>query len=137
MRIKLGEYAYKPQRAHNTDAGLDLYSPVHTYVLAGSNKAIRTGVYIELPKRTCGLIFPKSGLYMNHGIVSFGLIDEGYTGEIIVNLTNLSNKDYLVSQGEKISQLVVLPCLYVDCKIVDKLLPTDRGENGHGSTGRF
>lgn len=137
MRITLNEYAYKPTRAHITDGGLDLYSPVHTYVLGGSSKAIKTGVHIELPSRTCGLIFPKSGLYINHGIVSFGLIDEGFTGEIIVNLTNLSNEEYLISKGEKISQLIVIPCLYVDCKIVDKLLPTDRGKNGYGSTGRF
>ena len=74
---------------------------------------------------------------MIHDITSTGLIDEGYTGEIIVKLVNHGQSSYLVSKGDKISQLVLVPVSYEPVNIVDVIkTETARGENGLGSTGK-
>lgn len=145
MKIKLDESAIQPTRAHETDAGLDLYSPINTLVparkigfwgdLQEGSVTIDTGVHIELPHNTVGFIKSKSGLNVKSGITSEGVIDEGYTGSIAVKLYNNSDKDVQIRKGQKISQLVVLPCLYVDLELVDSLGETSRGDNGFGSSG--
>lgn len=78
----------------------------------------------------------KSGLNVWHGITSEGVIDEGYTGSIMVKLYNHSSCPYDIMQGDKITQLVVVPCEYVDFDVVDKLDDSERGDNGYGSTGK-
>lgn len=136
MRIKLLEGAFMPVRAHKTDAGLDLRSPVHAYVPAKGSACIDTGVCIELPNKTVGMVKSKSGLNVKHGITSEGVIDVGYTGSIRVKLYNHSDVDYFVNRGDKISQLVILPILTPKLELVDELEETERGANGFGSTGR-
>ena len=106
-------------------------------VPAGGSSVIRTRVHIQLPKHTAGLLVSKSGLNVAFGITSTGLIDEGYTGEIVVKLYNHSDTSHYVARGDKVSQLVVIPVLYEDVEIVDDLDGgTERGDNGFGSTGR-
>lgn len=78
----------------------------------------------------------KSGLNVKYGITSEGVIDVGYTGSIVVKLYNHSEIPYTVNPGDKITQLVVISCLYPDIELVDELEQTDRGENGFGSTGK-
>lgn len=79
----------------------------------------------------------KSGLNTHHDITSTGLIDEGYAGEIVVKLYNHGGYDYLVKAGDKITQLVILPCVYASVQIVDDLEQnSERGSNGFGSSGR-
>lgn len=136
MKIVLDEGAFAPQRAHSTDAGLDLLSPVDVTVMPQSNVVIDTGVHVELPHNTVGMIKSKSGLNVSFGIVSEGVIDEGYTGSIKVKLYNNGIRPFTVMRGNKISQLVVLPCLYPEVEIVDRLEETERGENGFGSSGK-
>ena len=136
MRIKLDEGAFTPTRAHETDAGLDLYSPVWMGVKAGKSATIDTGVHVELPPNTVGMLKSKSGLNCNHGIQSEGVIDVGYTGSIAVKLYNHSDKDYFVRRGDKISQLVIMPILTPALELVEELDATDRGDNGFGSSGR-
>lgn len=136
MNVKLDYGAKIPTRAHPTDAGLDLYSIEAGYVQPHSFKIFRTGVHIELPKNTCGLLVSKSGLNTKYGISSTGLIDETYTGEILVALHNNSFREYKVEKGDKISQLVVIPCRYEDVELVDELEEGGRGNNGFGSSGR-
>lgn len=98
---------------------------------------LHTGLHVQLPHGTAGLLVSKSGLNVKHGITSTGLIDEGYTGEILVKLYNNSDEDYLVNAGDKISQLVVIPVLYEDIHFSDSLDEnTDRGSKGFGSTGK-
>ena len=93
-------------------------------------------IVIQLPHGTAGLLVSKSGLNVNHGITSTGLIDEGYTGEILVKLYNNSDEHYQVHAGDIISQLVVIPVLYEDINLCDSLDEnTDRGAQGFGSTG--
>lgn len=136
MKIKLDPMAWIPERAHDTDAGLDLKSPINITVPAGGSAVIDTGVHIQLPPGTAGMLKSKSGLNVKHGITSEGVIDEGYTGSIVVKLYNYTLDDYYVSVGDKISQLVVIPVLTPELELVDELDGGERGDNGFGSTGR-
>lgn len=136
MKIKLDEGAKMPTRGHEEDAGLDLYSRETMVIYAKDSAVFDTGVHIELPPNTVGFLKSKSGLNVKHGITSDGVIDVGYTGSIVVKLYNNSGDDYLVSKGDKISQLVILPIIKPYLKLVDDLEDTSRGDNGFGSTGR-
>lgn len=136
MRIKLDEGAKMPTRAHSTDAGLDLYAREDQIVPARGWAKFDTGVHIELPNGTVGMLKSKSGLNVKHGLVSEGVIDVGYTGSIVVKLYNHSDADYYVAAGDKISQLVILHLWLEDLDLVDTLEDTDRGDNGFGSSGR-
>ena len=136
MKIKLDEKCFMPSRAHETDAGLDIRSPIYEIVPAWGSVTIDTGVHIELPPFTAGFLKSKSGLNVKHGITSEGVIDVGYTGSIAVKLYNHTDNDYIVQRGDKISQLVILPILTPQLELVDELESTERGDGGFGSTGR-
>lgn len=136
MRIVLDNGAIMPTRAHATDAGLDLYAKERKLIRANSSAVFDTGVHVELPVGTVGMLKSKSGLNVKHGLTSEGVIDVGYTGSICVKLYNLSQTDYIVKVGDKISQLVILPILTPDLEQVESLEDTDRGNGGFGSTGR-
>ena len=123
-------------RAHGTDAGADLRSPIDTVVPARGSRVIDTGVHIQLPHGYVGMLKSKSGLNVKHGITSEGVIDEGYTGSIVVKLYNHGEKDYVIERGDKITQLVIVPCEYVKFDLVDYLEDSERGGDGFGSTGR-
>ena len=136
MNIQLEKDAFMPARAHTEDAGLDLHSPVDTIVPAGGSAVIDTGVHVELPAGTAGLLVSKSGLNVRYGLSSTGLIDAGYTGSIVVKLYNHSGVDYYVSRGDKVSQLVIVPVLLPELCEVPELSSTPRGSGGFGSTGK-
>lgn len=136
MKIKLDPGAIAPTRAHDTDAGLDLYAPEDRIIEAKGDATIKTGIHVQLPRGCAGLIVSKSGLNVKHGITSTGLIDEGYSGEITVKLYNHGGWDYKIKAGEKISQLVILPVRYEPVEIVDEIDSGERGDAGFGSTGR-
>ena len=136
MNIKLDNGAIMPTRAHEFDAGLDLYSPVSATIEARGSVCIDTGVHVELFPYTVGMIKSKSGLNVKHGITSEGVIDTGYTGSIRVKLYNHSDTPYTINAGDKISQLVILPILAPELELVDELDDTERGNGGFGSTGR-
>lgn len=136
MRVKLDEGAYEPVRAHYTDAGLDIRSMETKTIFPRSSETFRTGVHVELPKGTAGILISKSGLNVMNDITSTGLIDENYTGEVLVKLYNHGDTHYKVRAGDKISQLVIVPVYYEPVEIVDEIQGGDRGDNGFGSTGR-
>lgn len=136
MRIKLDDYGILPTRAHETDAGMDIYAERSGIIQPYGAMVFRTGVHVELPKNTVGILKSKSGLYCNHGISSTGVIDEGYSGEIVVRLQNHTEKAYEVSRGDKISQLLILPCFYPGIELADEIESGERGSDGFGSTGR-
>ena len=136
MKTKLDQWGIMPTRAHDTDAGLDLYAPHSEIVPAHGSALFDTGVHVQLPPNTAGMIKSKSGLNVNHGITSEGVVDVGYTGSICVKLYNHSDTAYMVNRGDKISQLVIVPIIIPPLKLVDSLEESERGENGFGSTGR-
>lgn len=137
LPVQLDEGAFMPERAHSTDAGLDLRSPLDVLIpCSGGSAIIDTGVHIQLPPNTVGMLKSKSGLNVKYGITSEGVIDCGYNGSIAVKLYNHSDTAYQVKRGDKISQLVILPVLYLTPAQVDKIEGGERGDNGFGSTGR-
>lgn len=136
MKIKLDDGAIMPTRAYPTDAGLDLYAREDQIVPAKESAIFDTGVHIELPPFSVGMVKSKSGLNVKHGITSEGVIDVGYSGSIVVKLYNHSGYDYKVNKGDKISQLVILPILSPDLELVEELEEHGRGNNGFGSSGK-
>ncbi len=134
MKVVVEEWAIKPTRAHPTDAGLDLYSPVDLWLHPGEHKTIDTGVHVEIPAGYVGMITSKSGL-MSQGITSRGTIDQGFTGRIRAVLYNSGQDGIKIRRGYKITQLVIVPCIMPELEFVDELEETDRGANGFGSTG--
>lgn len=142
IKVKLDPGAIMPTRAHSTDAGLDLYSPVNAFVPARclpeeNSVCIDTGVHVQIPEGYVGMIKSKSGLNVNNGITSEGVIDSGYTGSIVVKLYNHGDRSVKIKAGQKISQLVLLPIITPDLELVDDLEATERGSGGFGSTGKF
>ena len=135
MKIMLDKGAKMPTRAHEWDAGLDLYATHDGYIRCNSHRTFDTGVHIEIPEGYVGLVKSKSGLMVNHGITTDGTIDAHYTGPIKVYLFNSGGSKYEVKAGDKIAQLVIVPCLLPELELVDRLDETDRGDNGFGSTG--
>lgn len=137
MSVVLDEGAFLPERAHPTDAGLDLRSPIDMIVRAHGSAIIPTGIHVQLPRYSVGKIEAKSGLNINRDIDTTGVIDEGYTGGIKVKLYNHGMDDYMVHRGDKIAQLVISLAFYVEpVQVAGPLPETPRGDNGFGSTGR-
>lgn len=141
MRIVLDKEALMPTRAHETDAGLDIYTPIdvvcHSKLIFWKSYAvIDTGVHVEIPEGHVGFLKSKSGLNVKHGLTGEGVIDAGYTGSIVVKLYNHSWKWHRFKKGDKIIQLVILPIITPQPVLVDELESTERGNNGFGSSGR-
>jgi dUTP pyrophosphatase len=137
MKIKLDHDARMVTRAHETDAGLDIYSREFATIFPGEAWTFDTGVHIAFDPGTYGKIESKSGLNVRNDIVSCGgVVDEGFTGSIRVKLYNLGHESYTFYPGDKIAQLVVMPYLTPKMELVDDLDATERGERGFGSSGR-
>lgn len=136
MNIILDTGAFMPEFAHKTDAGADLRSPVEAVVPAHGSVVIDTGVHVEIPEGYVGMLKSKSGLNVKHNLIGEGVIDCGFMGGIRVKLYNLGDTDYQIQRGDKIIQLVIMPCVYCEFTQVEKFAETERGNGGFGSTGR-
>lgn len=134
LKIQLDDGAIMPERAHPEDAGLDLFTPEVVNVPARGSKTIDTGVHVQLPEGTAGVLMSKSGLNVNLDITSTGLIDEGYTGSIKVKLYNHGNRTIVIGEGRKISQLVIVPVQRPVPIQVEQITGGERGADGFGST---
>ena len=136
MKIKLDEGAVMPVRSHPWDGGLDLFSLEDGYIRCNQYRTFNTGVHVEIPEGYVGFVKSRSGLMVNHGITTDGVIDAHSTGPIKVCLFNHGGSKYEVKKGDKIAQLVILPCVLPELESVTNLESTDRGDGGFGSTGR-
>ncbi len=128
-----------PSYAHPGDAGLDLYAADTTVLQPGERALIPCGVAIAIPDGFVGLVHPRSGLAVDHGLTVLnapGTIDSGYRGEVKVLLINLGQDAAEVRHGQRIAQLVLMRVGMVDVREVDRLDVTVRGSGGFGSTGR-
>lgn len=135
---KLDEELPTPNRAHPGDAGLDLYAREPVRLEPGARALVPTGVAVAIPPGHAGLVVPRSGLAVRHGIGVVngpGLIDAGYRGEIKVVLINHGADRLDLERGDRIAQLVIVPVVVVEPEIVDRLDGTARGAGGFGSTG--
>ncbi len=129
-----------PARQHASDAGYDLVTAVDVELGPGARALVPTGIAIAVPAGYAGFVQPRSGLAAKHGISIVntpGLIDSGYRGEIKVMLVNLDRDEtFRAARGERIAQLVIQRVEDVEWREVASLDDTDRGDGGHGSTGR-
>ena len=137
MKVVLDEGAILPTRAHDADAGYDLYSREEAVIYPDDSYKFDTGVHMEIPRGYVGDVKSKSGLMMNHSIVTDGTVDSGYTGSIQVKLFNHGNFLVYIHKGQKIAQIVIKAIITPDLEVVDRLEDTERGECGFGSTGIF
>lgn len=137
----LTETAKIPTRQHEGDAGYDLYADIQEPVIIEphTTEFIHTGIAMEIPDGYFGAIFARSGLATNEGLRPancVGVCDSRYRGEYKVGLHNDSVNAKIVSPGDRIAQLVIMPYLSVEFNEVDELSDTERGDGGFGSTGR-
>ena len=141
LRVKLlRDHARLPSRAHDGDAGLDLYAAEGTSLTPGQRASVATGIAIQIPPGHAGLVLPRSGLAARDGIALVnapGLIDAGYRGEVRVLLLNTDREAaFSIEPGDRIAQLVVTPLSEAEPVEVGDLDPSARGEDGFGSSGR-
>ena len=129
--------AYVPSKKHESDIGYDISSAENIVINSNEVTLVKTGFAISLPAKCAGFVLPRSGLSTKHKITlinSPGLIDPGYTGELLVPLINHSTEEYEIKIGDRIAQLVLINTNQVEFKIVDKMPDTERNSGGFGST---
>ena len=137
MKVKkLDPRAKLPVRAHPTDSGADLFALEHTVLPPHQITKVRTGIAVELPENTSGIIWGKSSVESKGIKAMAGLVDAPYRGELIVCMYNLNDSAFVFEPGQKVAQLVVLPTLYPTFVEVAELSDTARGDGGFGSTGK-
>lgn len=139
LRITLNDKnAIAPTRAHQFDAGLDLYTPEDVRVPPFGSETINIKVSVQIPNGYAGFIMGRSGLNIKNDIVpcNTGVIDSGYTGDICVKLYNQSSSWHKFLKGDRVAQLIIQRVELPDLIIVDKLDDRERGNNGFGSTGK-
>ena len=129
-----------PAAQHPDDAGYDLYAAIDAHIdSAGGRALVPTGIAIAVPSGHAGLVLPRSGLALNHGVTCLnapGLIDPLYRGEIKVLLVNTDpTRPYDVHRGDRIAQLVLIKVEMIEWVEVDDLGATERNTLGFGSTG--
>jgi dUTP pyrophosphatase len=127
-----------PKYATFGDAGADLVSAEDVRIPAHQRILVKTGIKIAIPTGYVGLVHPRSGLALKHGITVLnapGTIDAGYRGEVGIILYNSSALDFEVKAGDRIAQLVIQKVETAEFEVVDALIESDRGEGGFGSTG--
>ena len=136
---RLSETAQPPTRAHDDDAGMDLYADESAHLDPGGRASVGTGIALAVPEGHAGLVLPRSGLAARHGITLVntpGLIDAGYRGELRVLLLNTDREQsFRVMPGDRIAQLVIARVESPALVEVAELSETARGRGGFGSTG--
>lgn len=134
IKYQLDKGAYKPTKAHDLDAGFDLYAPNDMRI--GDN-IVDTKVHILIPAGYVGLIFPRSSMSQRGFITHTGVIDAGYTGSIKVNLEYQgTDTEIHYRAGQRIAQIVIVPIPKVELVEYDiTTIKTDRGQGGFGSSG--
>lgn len=137
---KLNKNAKEPFKKHDGDAGYDLYAcfaEKDSYELKPLEQIkVPTGIAIALNEYTVGLIHDRSSMASKQLIISGGVIDEPYTGEISILLINLSQIPYEIKNGDKIAQILIQPIIKINFVEAKELKITERGAKGFGSTGK-
>ncbi|HEX4035052.1 MAG TPA: dUTP diphosphatase [Solirubrobacteraceae bacterium] len=136
---RLDAAATLPSRAYDGDAGLDLYAAHAATLEPGARASVGTGIAVAIPDGHAGLVLPRSGLALRHGIALVnapGLIDAGYRGEVRVLLLNTDRTEtFEVAAGVRIAQLLIVAFAALEVVEVADLSPSERRERGFGSSG--
>jgi len=137
---RLREDAVLPARAYAGDAGLDLSACERHELAPGERALVGTGLAVAIPDGHAGLVTPRSGLAVEHGITIVntpGVVDSGYRGELRVILHNTDRRaTFVVEPGMRIAQLLVVAVPEASLREVDELPASERGAGGFGSSGR-
>ena len=136
---KLHPDAILPQYGSADAAGADLCSIEEITIAPGETKLVHTGLAMAIPQGYGGFIFARSGLATKRGLApanKVGVVDADYRGEVMVALYNQGSTEQMILKGERIAQMVFLPCPQATLELCDSLEETERGNGGFGSTGR-
>ena len=138
---KLRPDAVLPTAGSQYAAGYDLYACIDAPVTIAphTTEKIGTGLAVEIPEGYFGAVFARSGLAAKQGLRPancVGVCDSDYRGEYIVALHNDGETPQTVAPGDRIAQLVILPCMTAEFEQVIELSSTERGAGGFGSTGK-
>ena len=133
--MQLDKGGFMPKRAHNYDAGFDLFSSEDYYIKARQTRKVDTKVHVSIPKGYVGFVLPRSSVSAQGIHVATGVIDTGYMGKISIVVT--APYDIRVIKGERIAQLVIVKAPVFELQQSDRFFSkTERGFNGFGSTGK-
>ena len=132
---KLTSDAKLPTRAYSTDCGLDIYSNETSIVEPGEGKVFSTGVAGEFEPGYLGMLTDRSSMAKKGFKLAGGVIDPHFCGELSVVLRNLTRQPMLVSKGDRIAQLLIIPISIPEVVEVDELTSNGRGINSFGSSG--
>lgn len=135
MKIKLINFGYKnkPHRAHENDAGADVYVINDTVLPPHTTTKVPLGFGLELPDGYAAYCFPRSGMSSNGIVCELPPIDSGYRGEVHAIVSNLGNTAYELKEGDRIGQIVVMPIVIAD--FIDYDIK-ERGTGAFASTGK-
>ncbi|MEK7572313.1 MAG: dUTP diphosphatase [Patescibacteria group bacterium] len=133
---KLKENAKLPKYHHPGDVGMDLYAMETVTILPMGHARLWHGFALEFENGYAAVIKDKSSISKSGLHIMGGVFDAGYRGEYNTHLVNLSDKSYIIEEGDKISQLIIYPVAIVDLEETDELSNSSRGEGAFGSTGR-
>lgn len=134
MKIKVIDFGYKnlPKRAHDNDAGADVYATALSIIYPHTTRKVPLGFGLEVPDGYMACVYPRSGLSAQGIVCELPPIDSGYRGEIHAIVSNLGSQPYRINPGDRVGQLVVTPVV-----IADFVTETgeQRGTGAFGSTG--
>lgn len=135
MKIKMINFGYKtaPSRAHENDAGADVYVKDNTILLPHTTTKVGLGFGLELPDGYAAYIFPRSGMSSKGIVCELPPIDSGYRGEIHAIVSNLTEEPYQLREGDRVGQIVIMPVVLADFITYDI---KERGDGAFASTGR-
>jgi dUTP pyrophosphatase len=134
---KISPDATLPSYAHESDAGVDLFSSKTIILSKGERAQVPTGISMEIPEKYVGLIWDKSGLSHKVGLKTMGgVIDAGYRGEVMVGVINLGDESYTIEKGHKVAQMLFQKVKHAELEEVTELSETPRGDGGFGSMGK-
>ena len=136
MKVKLIDFGApkdrRPFRAHDNDAGADVFSPWRRTIYPGQILKMPLGFGVEIPDGYVGYIFPRSSLSAQGIVCQLPPIDSGYRGEIHAIVANIGNNGYDIKEGDRIGQLVIMPVIVADF-VTNK---DERGSGAFGSSGK-
>ena len=137
LRVVVGPGGTLPDYGSASAAGADLRASEALVIPPGGRAAVPTGLRLEIPPGHVGLVWPRSGLAVRHGIDTLaGVIDSDYRGEVKVVLVNHGDEPFAIAPGDRVAQLLVQPVERVRFQAADDVAETERGSGGFGSTGR-
>lgn len=134
--VVLDDGAFMPTQSYETDGGIDLRAMEDAILPLQGSEVIGTGVHLIIPMGYVGLVFARSGMHVNEGLTTQGVIDAGYTGEILVRLHEHDVASKSIRRGDRIAQVVIVEKPRVELVLRHVTHDGDRSDNGFGSTGR-